>query len=208
MDIERTHSRPRRMRALLPFLFGAIWCALVAWGGASLGRHAWTPGSVGETPSQWPVASPIPRAADAFTLLLFAHPQCPCVRTSLDEVARIAVEHPKRLHMVVIIYHPVGQGQEWSEPFRREIADQVPAALIVDDLGLVETKRFGVRTSGQTMLFATDGTLVFDGGITAGRGHAGENAGAASMRAALAGKVTASRAPVFGCSLGLEGEGD
>ena len=134
VDDQPTSGRRQWLRSLLPLLLGGIWCALLAYGGASLWRHTWTPGSVGDAPSDWPVASRIPRATDAYTMLLFAHPQCPCVRTSLDELARVVGEHPENVRPVVVIYHPTRQGAEWSNEFQREVADQAPSALIVDDV--------------------------------------------------------------------------
>jgi hypothetical protein len=57
-------------------------------------------------------------------------------------------------------------------------------------------------TSGQTFLYDARGTLLFSGGITGARGHAGDNAGRASIVALLnrAGAATTST-NVFGCSL-------
>ncbi|MBI3542699.1 MAG: RedB protein, partial [Deltaproteobacteria bacterium] len=46
------------------------------------------------------------------------------------------------------------------------------------------------------------GKLAFSGGITASRGHLGENAGlAAVVQFVSSGKVPLERARVFGCSL-------
>jgi len=70
-----------------------------------------------------------------------------------------------------------------------------------DDDGL-EATRFGVITSGQTVLYDPSGALLFSGGITGARGHAGDNAGRASLVSLLnQGKTDLSSTSVFGCPL-------
>jgi hypothetical protein len=66
----------------------------------------------------------------------------------------------------------------------------------------VEAGRFGAETSGHTLLYGADGRLLFSGGITASRGHAGENAGESAI-IALVNHQTPLRSQtlVFGCSL-------
>ncbi len=56
--------------------------------------------------------------------------------------------------------------------------------MLRDDDG-AEAKRFGAETSGQTLLYDERGTLAFSGGITGSRGHAGDNAGRASLLALI-----------------------
>jgi hypothetical protein len=69
-----------------------------------------------------------------------------------------------------------------------------------------EAKLFGAKTSGDVLLFGANGKLIFAGGITASRGHEGDNPGADAMLKALGesrrNKVSTTTAtPVFGCSL-------
>lgn len=210
MQFSDRSTRPRRrpMGSWLVCVLGAVWCALFAFGAAALSRHTWTPGSASRAPMIWPADSRIVRVAGARTLLFFAHPQCPCTRTSLAELGRIVARHPAGLETVVVIYHPVRQSADWSSEFRRRAERALPSAVLVDDMGLRETVRFGVGTSGETMLYSASGELKFQGGVTAGRGHAGENLSSASLSSILAGGEGARHAPVFGCSLGLAENGD
>jgi len=70
-----------------------------------------------------------------------------------------------------------------------------------DDDG-VEAARFGAATSGQVILYDRDGRLLFSGGITASRGHAGDNDGRDAIVSLLGGgRGTRHSSPVFGCSL-------
>ncbi len=70
-----------------------------------------------------------------------------------------------------------------------------------DDAGS-EARRFGVETSGQTLLYDRRGTLIFSGGITGSRGHAGDNAGEAALVDLLThGAADRHGSNVFGCPL-------
>jgi hypothetical protein len=73
--------------------------------------------------------------------------------------------------------------------------------VLTDEKG-TEAAKFGAKTSGHTLVFDREGTLLFSGGITGSRGHAGANAGESAVLAALRGETMAqSRTLVFGCSL-------
>ena len=87
-----------------------------------------------------------------------------------------------------------------SELWRK--ASVIPnVTVIYDDRG-VETKRFGARVSGQVMLYDTAGRLAFDGGITAARGHQGDNAGVDAVISIVRGeRVQSAHTSVFGCAL-------
>jgi hypothetical protein len=65
-----------------------------------------------------------------------------------------------------------------------------------------EAERFHARTSGTCLLYDPAGRLEFAGGLTAARGHEGDNDGARSLVALLnGGRSHAESTPVFGCSL-------
>jgi hypothetical protein len=62
--------------------------------------------------------------------------------------------------------------------------------------------RFGASTSGQTILYNDSGRLVFNGGITAARGHEGPNDGQDAVIALLQNRAPRqTTTPAFGCSL-------
>jgi hypothetical protein len=56
------------------------------------------------------------------------------------------------------------------------------------------------------VLYNAAGALLFSGGITAARGHEGDNAGREMVLAHLAANDAGRRAPVFGCPLFADGE--
>jgi hypothetical protein len=73
---------------------------------------------------------------------------------------------------------------------------------VATDENGIEAGRFGAETSGHTLVFYPSGTLVFSGGITASRGHAGNNAGENAVLAAITQRsFDLPRTSVFGCSL-------
>jgi hypothetical protein len=71
----------------------------------------------------------------------------------------------------------------------------------IDEAGR-EAARFGATTSGHVLLYDRGGRLRFSGGITASRGHVGDNAGRAALLGLLIhGETERERTPVFGCPL-------
>ncbi|MGE0403356.1 MAG: RedB protein [Kofleriaceae bacterium] len=167
-----------------------LWSALVAIGAGTLYAYEGTPGERGTTPPRWPTASALPH--DGITIAMFVHPECPCTRASIAELAAaISAKAPATLVVVV-------------EGDPAEIADRLralPSARIVTDAG-VEAARFGAKTSGHVVAYDARGSLAFSGGITPGRGHVGDNMGRRSLERILAGgsAVDPTRA-VLGCEL-------
>ena len=71
----------------------------------------------------------------------------------------------------------------------------------VDNDG-IEARRFGSSASGQVLLYNPQGKLLFSGGITASRGHSGDNDGRTAIVALLTqGQAAKDETPVFGCQL-------
>jgi hypothetical protein len=73
--------------------------------------------------------------------------------------------------------------------------------MVLDRDG-AESRRFRTETSGHALLYDAGGRLLFSGGITVARGHAGDNAGLGAIEALVAGEPAARRRTlVFGCAL-------
>src|SRR5215472_16789844 len=45
-------------------------------------------------PAQWPAGSKLQLKADGPTLVMFAHPKCPCTRSSIGELAELMAHLP------------------------------------------------------------------------------------------------------------------
>jgi hypothetical protein len=91
---------------------------------------------------------------------------------------------------------------DWERTGLWDAASAIPGVTALRDEDGREASVFRAETSGQTFLYAPDGHLLFSGGTTGARGHAGDNAGRATILALLT-NGTADRhgTPVFGCSL-------
>jgi hypothetical protein len=191
-----------RKKFLLTALLGVTWIAAVAFGLRVLLRYESTPGRVGAVGGNWPAASTIPRSAANPTLVMLAHPHCPCTRASIGELAQIMADTQGKLNAWVLFIKPAGAGVDWEDTELRRSAAAIPGVTILTDTDGTEVTRFGAETSGHTLLFDRDGALLFSGGITASRGHAGRNAGESAIIAAVNGKRgERARTPIFGCSL-------
>jgi hypothetical protein len=191
-----------RKNIFISTLLGAVWLAALAFGARTLFRYQTTPGRVGLLSSTWPSLSIVPRQADKPTLLMVAHPHCPCTRASVGELAQIMAHAVGKVNAYVLFVKPSGAGADWDDTDLRRSAAAIPGVTVLTDENGNEARRFGAETSGHTLVFDRDGTLVFSGGITATRGHAGANAGESAVVAALRQEpIPRSRTPVFGCSL-------
>jgi hypothetical protein len=197
------------------FRRGHVWLGalLLLWLGA-VGTGLWAvwaydnrPGPAAAAPPQWPSTTAlVPNSAGA-TLVFLAHPQCTCTAASLDELAEILARASTRPRTYVLFLKPSGveDGWEQTELWRR--AAQLPGVRVLRDDNGVEARHFGVETSGQTMLYDRHGALVFSGGITGSRGHAGENAGELTLISLLSdGRANRRATNVFGCPLFAEAE--
>jgi len=182
-------------------LFAITWIAAVAFGLRSLFQYENTPGSVGVLAQEWPNTQ-IERATDRPTLLMVAHPRCPCTVASVAELARIMARLQGRVAACVLLVKPNGSGPDWEDTNLRRSAEAIPGVKVIFDPDGVEARRFGAETSGHTLLFGANGHLLFNGGITASRGHAGDNAGESAIVALVNNQTPArTRTLVFGCSL-------
>jgi len=178
------------------------WLAGVTWGLSIVWAYENRPGEEAHAPVHWPAASALTAATDRPTLVFLAHPQCPCTRASLEELNRVLARAPRAAKTYVLFLRPAGVDAGWVQTDLWRTAAALPGVTVLRDDGGVEARRFGVATSGQTLLYDRGGTLVFAGGITGSRGHAGDNAGETSLLTLLAsGTADRQATSVFGCPL-------
>jgi len=186
------------------FLFGCagVWLAAVCCGMWTLLLYAATPGDPGGPPVSWPANSAVPPPADRPVLVLMAHPRCPCTRASLEELSRLMTESLGRLDARVVFFAPAGAAEDWWKTDLWTSASAIPGVEVVLDPDGAESRRFRTETSGHALLYDAHGQLLFSGGITVARGHAGDNAGFGAIAALVAGETDVRRkTPVFGCAL-------
>jgi hypothetical protein len=188
-------------RLTIPVL-GLFWMVAVVAGSGALWRHANSPGDAGQPPNVWPAKSSLVRAAHRKTLVMFAHPQCPCTRASIGELAVLMARCGAEIDAYVVFFKPEDAADEWTHTNSFAQATAIPGVTVLLDQSGREAGFFGAATSGQTDLYDADGRLLFSGGITAARGHAGDNLGRAAIGEwASHDQAGRSSTPVFGCAL-------
>ena len=180
----------------------ALWVVAVAALFVGAGQYRGTVGEPAQAPSQWPAELPFAPSAGQTTVVMLAHPRCPCTRASLDELDRLMAEVGDRATAYVLFVRPPGVAAAWEQTDTWTRAHRIPHTQVRVDEGGAESARLGALTSGQVVAFDSQGQLVFSGGITAGRGHEGDNAGHARLREIiLGGQAATAPGPVFGCPL-------
>jgi hypothetical protein len=195
--------KPGRGRTAFWLAFGLLWIAGTSVGLTMLRNFNTRPGPAAQPPALWPADATIARPTTRPVLVMLAHPQCDCTRTSLDELAELLARAARRSDAYVLFVRPPGVADGWERlgglwDRARRISG---VTVIVDEAGR-EATRFRVHTSGHTVLYDESGRLVFSGGLTAARGKPGNSAGRAAVLAWLTGeRPDAAETPVFGCSL-------
>jgi hypothetical protein len=180
----------------------AVWLTGVLLGLLAIQQQSSTPSAKARAPSQWPSGGRIQRDLDRPTLVLFAHPYCPCTRASLAELSRLMTTLSGRLGLRVLFSRPEGVEGDGESSGLVERARHIPGAVVDVDVGGREAASFGAYTSGEAFLFGADGGLLFHGGITAARGHEGDNVGSRSIISLLTtGSTDLAQSAVFGCEL-------
>jgi hypothetical protein len=191
-----------RKRLLATSTFAVVWIVALSFSARSILSYETAPGAVGTVPSTWPGRSKIRLAATGDTLVMLAHPRCPCTRASVGELAQAMAHLQGKVRAYVLFLQPEGTGSDWENTGLMCSAAEIPGVTVVADVNGVDARRFGAETSGQTLLFDSSGHLLFHGGITESRGHAGGNAGENAIIALVNERVAdRTNTVVFGCSL-------
>jgi hypothetical protein len=181
---------------------GIAWALAIAAGLIVLWDYEAGPAPAGHPPAHWPVDSRVPAPNAHARLVIAAHPQCPCTRATIGELELLMAESNGLVDAYVLFYRPEGVPSGWERTDLWTRAAAIPAVQVLRDDQGVESGRFGALASGQAMLYSAHGDLLFAGGITASRGHSGDNAGRAAIVALLNGEpAVRTVTPVFGCTI-------
>lgn len=189
-------------RYLLTAALGLLWVAGLCAGGWALVRYGNTAGTAGAAPPDWPMESGMARTPALPTLVMLVHPQCPCTRATVSELAELMAHAQGQVVAHVLFAKPEGAPADWASGDLWNAVSAIPGVHAQADERGIEARRFGAETSGQTMLFDRAGRLLFRGGITAARGHAGANPGSAAVAALLRDRrPPVGETRVYGCTL-------
>lgn len=179
----------------------ATWVLMICVGITVLWGYENAPGQAAAPPARWPLDSGIHLATDRATLIMVAHPHCPCSRASIGELARLMAQAQDRVTAYAVFVKPSGSSDDWEKTDLWQSAASIPGVNVVVDDG-AEAQLFNAVTSGQTVLYDAEGHLLFSGGITASRGHSGDNDGRSSIVSLLnTGVAGREETSVFGCPL-------
>ena len=191
-----------RLRAWHVAVIAGVWMAAVVYGQRVLLNYDFAAAPAAHAPVQWPVQSSLTRASGLPTIVMVAHPHCPCTRATIEELAIIMAHLHNRATADVVFVHPRGFSDAWEKTDLWQSAARIPGVSVFSDFDAVEATRFGALASGQTFLFAPDGKLLFSGGIVPFRGHAGDNPGRAAIVSLVStGSAKVQQTSVYGCSL-------
>ena len=183
-------------------LAGALWLFAIGIGLIKIYDYEFTPGPQGTLSSQWPTASSIKKPNDMFQFIMVVHPHCPCSRASMGELEKIMAHNQGKVNTYVLFVRPKQFDKTWVMTDLYQQALRIPGVqVIIDDEGRL-AELFGATTSGQTFLYDKTGNLIFTGGITESRGHAGDNVGSDTVNALINHRlVSVHKTKFFGCSI-------
>ncbi|HXC34531.1 MAG TPA: hypothetical protein VNV43_01570 [Candidatus Acidoferrales bacterium] len=191
-------TRGRLIRACLY----ALWLSAIGTGIVMVLDYENASGSAASAPKQWLSGTSIPLDNTRDTLIMFAHPRCPCTRASLDELNRLLAQSNGRIAAHVLFFRPSGYPAGWTHTALWQSAAAIPSVAVQDDTNDALARKFGAETSGYVLLYNPSGKLLFRGGITGSRGHAGDNVGESAIISLAMGKPAGvTHTPVYGCSL-------
>jgi hypothetical protein len=179
-----------------------LWLIAIGVGLSLVWDYDNRPGKRAAAYTHWPIASHISRQQGKPALVMLVHPRCPCSRASIGELARLMADRVGQVSATVVFIRPHEMAADWEKTDVWRSAAIIPGVDVTADVDGIEARRFGAQTSGQTMLYGADGALLFSGGITAARGHWGDNDGVRIIASLLEkGGVAKKETEVFGCPL-------
>lgn len=195
----RRTASPER---LILIAISGLWLASVAGGLGVLAVYATSAPALISAPSAWPASSRIPMDAGISNMLVFMHPRCSCSSATLNELGKVLARTSAPCRITVVFFSPTSQTPEWNHTPLRQRAESLSGISVADDIDGHEAKLFGAVSSGHVVVYGPDGALRFHGGITASRGHEGDNFGEDCVVAALGGhEQPGTRAPTYGCEI-------
>lgn len=187
----------------LPLLVTFVWAFVLVAGTVALNVYGLTEGPRGAAPTEWPTE--LGERTARLGMVVYAHPRCPCTRATLWESAELVAASEGELQVEVLFYVPEGEPASWAHGDLWSIAQETPNTTPRVDPGGRLAAAHGALTSGHCRVYGPGGALLFDGGLTASRGHQGTSAGERAIRAHVRRQPTdTTTTPVFGCGISEE----
>jgi len=182
--------------------FSVVWLLASGWALKKIVDYKMTAGQRAVPPIRWPSGTLIPPPTRQATLVMFVHPHCPCTRATVSELARLVEALHGKLSAYVLFIQPEPFTKEWVESDLWTEVKRIPDVRAMIDRGGKQAELFKSYTSGQVFIYAPDGRLLFNGGITPSRGHEGDNLGIRRIMSLIrTGHADQAQSAVFGCAL-------
>jgi hypothetical protein len=178
-----------------------LWLGLIAGGYAWLLGYSFAAGKTSAAPRTLPSSWASPTSPARPQLLLALHPHCPCSLATIRELAKILTRAPHTSDVTVLMYKPASEPDSWLKGTLFDECRRMNCQIRPDPDGQMAAS-LGSLTSGQVLLYGADGRLRYQGGITASRGHEGDNEGERAVIEILRGSRASYKSmPVFGCPI-------
>jgi hypothetical protein len=196
-------SRSSTVRRRCAWMLVAVWSVVVATGMGLLAAYANSAGKSALAPASIDLSNDTTSAR--YQLFMFVHPRCPCSVASVNELARIMSRCSAQIDATVYFERPDSEANDWERGSLWNLASSIPGVHVKSDTGGGVAEQFHANTSGEVVVYDRGGKLRFQGGITASRGHAGDNLGESTVISIALGEISnVERSPVFGCPFRAE----
>lgn len=188
-------------KRLIGWGLALLWGVFALGGSIAMYQHAYSGDHPEYAGQQWPSLSKLTRGSERATLIVFAHPKCPCTRATIDSLSQVVRD--TKCDATIVFWQPASSSKSdtsgWTTTPVIEKAKGIESLQIVMDPDGVESSLFGANTSGHCIAFSASGELLYSGGITSSRGHTGNNIGLESLIQAIQTGHAQKSLPVFGC---------
>src|SRR5437868_1289276 len=153
----RRGSLPVAVRLTLQIVVAALSIAATSFGIRELLVFDNTAGPAGKVPAGWPRASAVERPRNRPELLVFVHPYCSCTFATIDELEQLEtrLRGANAPEVDILVYRP--RNSRWAPNSLWKKAQALPQARVRWDDDAREARRFGVLTSGYTLLYSASG---------------------------------------------------
>ena len=181
-----------------------LWLGLIACGHVLLLRYSFAAGRTTSGPLRVPPSLAPAKPSARPQLFMALHPRCPCSRATVRELAKILTRAGQASDVTVLMFKPADQPDSWLEGALADDCRRMNCRVQPDPDGRLAAS-LGALTSGGVALYDANGRLRYQGGITAARGHEGDNIGEQAVIEILHGSGKNHKwMPVFGCPIQRE----
>jgi hypothetical protein len=165
-------------------------------------EHKGKPAMAGAVPETWPRNDSLVLSLQDPSLVMFAQPRCPCTKASIRQLATLTSQASGKFHASVVFCEPEDPSEMWTNTPTTRLARSIPGVHVVWDRGGRLAHRFGVETSGHTVLYHANGRLLFSGGIAGEHGRSESKGFDIVLNQVNQGPgAVGTKTKVFGCSL-------